>query len=86
MIELRQGGGFGRTVQVDTGLTARSWARATASCTAGALIDAIADLLEVDAAALRGGPPAARARARLHGLPPVRLSDPAAIRSRNRPR
>jgi methylase of polypeptide subunit release factors len=52
VIELRQGGGFARTVGADPGLAAL-----VGSCDGdlpvGALIDAIASLLEVDAAELR---------------------------------
>ncbi|MDX2376224.1 class I SAM-dependent methyltransferase [Microbacterium sp. LRZ72] len=52
VIELRQGGGFARTVTADTGLAAL-----VGSCDGdldvGTLVDAIAHLLEVDAADLR---------------------------------
>jgi methylase of polypeptide subunit release factors len=53
VIELRQGGGFGRALAVDPGLAALVGA-CDGDLPAGALIDAIAQLLEVDAAALRG--------------------------------
>ena len=52
VIELRQGGGFGRALAVDPGLAALVGA-CDGDLPAGALIDAIAQLLEVDAAALR---------------------------------
>ena len=52
MIELRQGGGFGRSFTVDPGLAALVGA-CDGDLTAGVLIDAIAELLEVDAVALR---------------------------------
>ena len=52
VIELRQGGGFGRVLDVDPGLAALVGA-CDGDLPAGALISAIADLLEVDADALR---------------------------------
>ncbi len=52
VIELRQGGGFGRALGVDPGLAALVGA-CDGDLPAGALIDAIAQLLGVDAAALR---------------------------------
>ncbi len=52
VIELRQGGGFARTVTVDPALAALVGA-SDGDLAAGSLIDAIAELLEVDAAALR---------------------------------
>ena len=52
VIELRQGGGLARTLEVDPALAALVGA-SDGELTAGQLIDAIADLLEVDAAALR---------------------------------
>lgn len=52
VIELRQGGGFGRALAVDPGLAALVGA-CDGDLAAGALIDAIAQLMEVDAAALR---------------------------------
>lgn len=52
VIELRQGGGFGRTLQVDPG-TAALVGACDGDLAVGVLIDAIADLLEVDAALLR---------------------------------
>jgi methylase of polypeptide subunit release factors len=52
VIELRQGGGFGRVMSVDPGLAALVGA-SDGDLPVGALIDAIAQLLEVDAAALR---------------------------------
>ncbi|WP_396667280.1 methyltransferase [Microbacterium sp. R86528] len=52
IIELRQGGGFGRSLNVDSGLAALVGA-CDGDLAAGVLIDAIAQLLEVDAAALR---------------------------------
>ncbi|WP_203580812.1 DUF7059 domain-containing protein [Microbacterium hibisci] len=52
VIELRQGGGFGRALGVDPGLAALVGA-CDGDLPVGVLIDAIADLLEVDAAALR---------------------------------
>jgi methylase of polypeptide subunit release factors len=52
VIELRQGGGFGRALAVDPGLAALVGA-CDGDLPVGALIDAIAQLLEVDAAALR---------------------------------
>ena len=48
---LRQGGGFGRVVTVDTGLAAFVGA-CDGELTAGAIIAAIAQLLEVDEVAL----------------------------------
>lgn len=52
VIELRQGGGFGRALAVDPGLAALVGA-CDGDLPAGALIDAIAELLGVDAASLR---------------------------------
>jgi hypothetical protein len=52
IIELRQGGGFGRALSVDPGLAALVGA-CDGDLAVGPLIDAIAQLLEVDAAALR---------------------------------
>lgn len=52
VIELRQGGGFARTVEVDPALAALVGA-SDGELTVGQLSDAIAQLLEVDAAALR---------------------------------
>ncbi len=52
VIELRQGGGFGRTLQVDPG-TAALVGACDGDLAVGVLIDAIAELLEVDAALLR---------------------------------
>ena len=52
VIELRQGGGLARTVEVDPALAALVGA-ADGELTVGQLSDAIAQLLEVDAAALR---------------------------------
>ncbi|MFH8252851.1 methyltransferase [Microbacterium sp. B2969] len=52
VIELRQGGGFGRTLEVDPALAALVGA-CDGDLAVGALIDAIAELLEVDATALR---------------------------------
>lgn len=52
VIELRQGGGFGRTLEVDPGLAALVGA-CDGDLTVGVLIDAIAQLMEVDAGALR---------------------------------
>ncbi|QKJ20982.1 DUF7059 domain-containing protein [Microbacterium hominis] len=52
VIELRQGGGFSRSLAVDPGLAALVGA-CDGDLPVGALIDAIAELLEVDAAALR---------------------------------
>lgn len=52
VIELRQGGGLGRTVSVDPALAAVVGA-CDGDLPLGALIDAVADLLEADAAALR---------------------------------
>lgn len=52
IIELRQGGALGRTIQVDTGLAALVGA-CDGDLPVGALIAAIAQLLEVDAEALR---------------------------------
>ncbi|MFC8680779.1 methyltransferase [Microbacterium ureisolvens] len=53
VIELRQGGGFGRALGVDPGLAALVGA-CDGDLPVGVLIDAIAELLEVDAGALRG--------------------------------
>ena len=54
VIELRQGGGFGRAMSVDPGLAALVGAcDGDGDLTVGALIEAIAQLMEVDAAALR---------------------------------
>lgn len=52
VIELRQGGGFGRALGVDPGLAALVGA-CDGDLAVGVLIDAIAQLLEVDPAALR---------------------------------
>ncbi|WP_307484251.1 DUF7059 domain-containing protein [Microbacterium trichothecenolyticum] len=52
VIELRQGGGFGRIVEVDPGLAALVGA-CDGDLSVGVLIDAIAQLMEVDAEALR---------------------------------
>ncbi|WP_235038115.1 methyltransferase [Microbacterium sp. 18062] len=52
VIELRQGGGLGRTIDVDPALAALVGA-CDGELTAGVLIDAIAELLEADAARLR---------------------------------
>lgn len=52
VIELRQGGGFGRALAVDPGLAALVGA-SDGDLPAGVLIDAIAELLGVDAHALR---------------------------------
>ncbi|MFB8146254.1 methyltransferase [Microbacterium sp. NPDC056003] len=52
VIELRQGGGFGRALGVDPGLAALVGA-CDGDLPVGVLIDAIAELLEADAAALR---------------------------------
>lgn len=52
VLELRQGGGFARSLEVDPALAALVGA-CDGDLPAGALIDAIAELLEVDAAALR---------------------------------
>ena len=52
VIELHQGRGFGRTLTVDPGLAALVGA-CDGDLPVGVLIDAIAELLEVDAAALR---------------------------------
>ncbi|MGB4779508.1 methyltransferase, partial [Microbacterium sp.] len=52
VIELRQGGGLARTIEVDPALAALVGA-CDGELTVGALIAAIAELLEVDAAALR---------------------------------
>lgn len=52
VIELRQGGGFGRALAVDPGLAALVGA-SDGDLPAGVLIDAIAELLGVDATALR---------------------------------
>lgn len=54
VIELRQGGGFGRTLSVDPALAALVGA-CDGDLPAGVLIDAIAELLDADAAALREG-------------------------------
>lgn len=51
VIELRQGGGFARTIQVDPALAALVGA-CDGDLPVGALVSAIADLLEVDAAEL----------------------------------
>ena len=54
VIELRQGGGFGRALAVDPGLAALVGAcDEDGELTVGALVDAIAELLEVDAVELR---------------------------------
>lgn len=52
VIELRQGGGFGRALEVDPALAALVGA-SDGELAVGVLVDAIADLLEVDAVALR---------------------------------
>ena len=52
VIELRQGGGFGRSLTVDSGLAALVGA-SDGDLATGVMIDAIAELLEVDATALR---------------------------------
>lgn len=52
IIELRQGGGFGRSFEVDPGLAGLVGA-SDGELPVGVLIDAIAELLEVDAEALR---------------------------------
>ncbi|WP_105566684.1 DUF7059 domain-containing protein [Microbacterium halophytorum] len=52
VIELRQGGGFGRSVQADPALAGLVGA-CDGELDAGTIIDAIAQLLEADAAALR---------------------------------
>ncbi|WP_125133234.1 methyltransferase [Microbacterium sp. 10M-3C3] len=52
IIELRQGGGFGRALSVDPALAAVVGA-SDGDLPLGALVDAVADLLDVDAAALR---------------------------------
>lgn len=52
MIELRQGGGFARTLDVDSALAALVGA-CDGDLSVGSLIDAIAQLLDVDAAELR---------------------------------
>lgn len=52
VIELRQGGGFARTIEVDPALAALVGA-CDGDLPVGVLIDAIAQLLEVDATALR---------------------------------
>ena len=52
VIELRQGGGFARAIEVDPALAALVGA-CDGDLPVGALIDAIADLLEADATALR---------------------------------
>jgi len=52
VIELRQGGGFARTVEVDPALAALVGA-CDGDLPLGVLVDAIAQLLDVDAAALR---------------------------------
>lgn len=52
VIELRQGGGFARTIEVDSALAALVGA-CDGDLPVGALVDAIAQLLEVDAAELR---------------------------------
>jgi hypothetical protein len=54
VIELRQGGGLGRSLAVDPGLAALVGAcDGEGDLTVGALIDAIAELLDVDARELR---------------------------------
>jgi methylase of polypeptide subunit release factors len=52
VIELRQGGGFARTIEVDSALAALVGA-CDGDLPVGALVDAIAQLLEVDATELR---------------------------------
>lgn len=54
VIELRQGGGFGRSVQADPALAGLVGA-CDGELSAGVIIDAIAQLLENDPAALRAG-------------------------------
>ena len=73
VIELRQGGGFGRTLQVDPG-TAALVGACDGDLAVGVLIDAIAELLEVDAARAARRPAAAGARTGLHGLPAPALT------------
>ena len=72
VIELRQGGGFARTIAGRPRARPRSSARATATCRSGVLIDAIAELLEVDAGALRADLLPRGAGAGVHGLPALR--------------
>ncbi|MGO2151862.1 MAG: DUF7059 domain-containing protein, partial [Microbacterium gubbeenense] len=61
VIELRQGGGFGRSVQADPALAGLVGA-SDGELTVGQIIDALAQLLEVDETALRGSVlPAVRA-------------------------
>jgi hypothetical protein len=52
VIELRQGGGFGRSLSVDPALAALVGA-CDGDLAVGPLVDAIAELLEADAAELR---------------------------------
>ena len=52
MIELRQGGGFGRSLSIDPGLAALVGA-CDGDLPLGVLVDAIAELMGVHAAALR---------------------------------
>ncbi|MFY0080441.1 hypothetical protein ABTQ07_22575, partial [Acinetobacter baumannii] len=52
VIELRQGGGFARTIEVDSAVAALVGA-SDGDLPVGALIDAIAQLLDVDAEELR---------------------------------
>ena len=52
VLELRQGGGLARSLEVDPALAALVGA-CDGDLPAGVLVDAIAELLEVDAAALR---------------------------------
>ncbi|MGW9111990.1 DUF7059 domain-containing protein [Microbacterium sp. NPDC055683] len=54
VIELRQGGGFGRSVQADPALAALVGA-CDGELSLGQIVAALAQLLEVDEAALRGG-------------------------------
>ena len=52
MIELRQGGGYARVIEVDPGLAALVGA-CDGDLAVGVLIDAIAQLMDVDAHSLR---------------------------------
>ena len=58
---LRQGGGFGRTIALDTGLAALVGA-SDGELSVGAIVAALGELLDVDAAGARRRPPAGRAR------------------------
>ena len=73
VIELRQGGGFGRALAVDPGLAALVGA-CDGDLAVGALIDAIAQLLEVDACPAASGSASSRSGAALHRIRPVRLT------------